>query len=87
MLSDEWPPVRADASLADVKSVIAVFVSGENVDLLRLADGRSAVIRIAGKGPINAKFGSPGLFYSYGTDDARHRGRVIFVPFKKLPLG
>ncbi len=79
-----WPV--DNAQLADVQDGIAVLVSGREIHLIRLADGRDAVIAAAGPGPVQAQLEPSGLFYSYRADDAKYPGRVVFVPFDLLPL-
>jgi hypothetical protein len=86
-LVHEWPLATvADRRLEDVQDGLAVYVSGTEVHLLRLSDGREAVIGAPGTGPVLAQLEPGGLFYSYTADDARYPGRVAFVPFDRLPL-
>jgi hypothetical protein len=35
---------------------------------------------------VLAQLESPGLYYSYTTDDPKYPGRVSFVPNDQLPL-
>jgi hypothetical protein len=79
-------PSPADARLADVQDGVAVYVTGTEIHLLRLAAGREGVIRPAGRGPVLAQLESPGLFYSYAVDDGTYPGRVAYLPFDRLPL-
>jgi hypothetical protein len=52
----------------------------------RLADGRGAVIAAPGAGPVLAQLEASGLFYAYRADDPAFQGRVVFVPFERIPL-
>jgi len=85
-LLHEWALPEADRQLEDVQNGIAVFVSGTDVHLFRLADGQDAVIPAPGTGPVHAQLEAGGLFYSYSVDDAQYSGRVAFVPRDQLPL-
>jgi dipeptidyl aminopeptidase/acylaminoacyl peptidase len=79
-----WPVSAADARLEDVQGGVAVLVAGTDIHLLRLTDGRDAVIRAPGLGPVLAQLEPSGLFYSYRVDDTREPGRVAFVPWDRL---
>lgn len=81
-----WPPLAESAQLVDVQDGVAVLVSGTEIHLLRLSDGREAVIAAPGSGPVLAQLEPSGLFYSYRVVDAKYPGRVDFVPFDRLPL-
>jgi hypothetical protein len=65
--------------LEDVQSGIAVYVLGPDVHLLRLADGKSAVVRAPGRSPVHAQLEPDGLYYSYLL--APRASRVAFLPF------
>lgn len=80
-----WP-APADAQLVDVQNGVAVLIAGKDIHLLRLSDGRAAVIEPPGEGPVLAQLEPSGLFYSYKADDATYPGRLEFVPFDQLPL-
>jgi hypothetical protein len=65
--------------LEDLQSGIAVYVFGRDVHLLRLADGKSAVVRAPGRSPVHAQLEPDGLYYSYSL--APRASRVAFLPF------
>jgi hypothetical protein len=81
-----WPLPTPDATLTDLHRGIAVLVAGTDFDLLRLSDGREVTITAPGAGPVLAQLERSGLFYSYTANDAKYPGRVVFVPFDRLPL-
>src|SRR5438105_3990417 len=68
--------------LEDVQSGIAVFVLGSDVHLLRLADGKSAIVRAPGRTPVHAQLEPDGLYYSYSL--AARSSRVVFMPFSAV---
>jgi hypothetical protein len=78
-------PIGA-GSLVDVQGVVAVYITGRRIHLLRLADGRNVSIRPPGSGPVFAQVESVGLFYAYNVKGSARPGRVRFVPFDRLPL-
>ena len=82
-----WPLPAEGALLADLQDGIAVLTAGGDVHLLRLSDGRASVIRTASTAPVLAQLESSGLFYATTVDDAAHPGRVVHVPWNRLPLG
>lgn len=84
-LLHEWP-IPADAVLEDVQNGVAAYVTSSDVHLLRLADGRDAVVTPPGGGPLHAQLETSGLFYSYAVSDAIRPGRVAFVPWAALPI-
>jgi TolB protein len=86
VLLHERPLPAGEQRLDDVQNGLAVYVSGTDVHLLRLADGRDAVIHAPGPGPVLAQLEPIGLFYSYSVDDPSYPGRIAFVPFDQLPL-
>jgi hypothetical protein len=68
--------------LEDVQSGIAVYVLGRDVHLLRLADGKRAVVRAPGRSPVHAQLEPDGLYYSYSLTP--RSSRVAFLPFSGL---
>ncbi len=80
----EWPLSGGEPRLEDVCNGVAVYVSGQYVHVLRLADGRDVALPSLGTDP-HAQIESAGLFYSYTVEDAGHPGRVTFIPFDQLP--
>ena len=80
-----WP-APADAQLVDVQNGVAVLIAGKDIHLLRLSDGRTAVIEPPGEGPVLAQLEPSGLSYAYKADDRTYPGRVEFIPFDQLPL-
>jgi Tol biopolymer transport system component len=81
-----WLIPASNAVLTDLQDGIAVLVAGTDIHLLRLQDGKDAVIHTPSSGPVLAQLESPGLYYSYTTDDPKYPGRVSFVPNDQLPL-
>ena len=81
-----WPLPSANPRLEDVQNGIAVFVDGRVVTLLRLSDGRRAVIEVPSSQDVLAQIEPSGLFYSYSVEDAAYPGRVAFVASQDLPL-
>jgi len=82
-----WPLPAGDARLVDLQNGVAVLTAGADVHLLRLSDGRTSVIRTASTTPVPAQLESSGLFYATTVDDAAYPGRVVHVPWNRLPLG
>jgi Tol biopolymer transport system component len=81
-----WPLTAGTAArLDDVQDGIAVLVSGPRLVLVRLVDGRQAIIDVAAAGDLLAQLEPAGLFYSYRVD-AREPGRVAFVRWGQLPI-
>ena len=80
-----WPVPGENARLDDVQDGLAVLTVGTTIHLLRLKDGRTAAIDIAGANVLT-QLEPSGLFYAYRVDDSRYPGRVRFVPFDELPL-
>jgi hypothetical protein len=68
----------ANPTLAGVQNGIAAIVSGTDVDLLHVADGRISVVN--GGPDLRADLAPAGLFYSYTAEDWNYPGRVVFVP-------
>lgn len=74
-------PIPAGYQLTDVDGGIAVLRRTESAVLVRLGDGASLTLT-PGPGPVLADLESPGLYYSYATEDGG--GRVVFVPRSEL---
>lgn len=81
-----WPLPTPDATLTDLQNGVVVLVAGTDIHLLRVSDGADSVIHTPGGGPVLAELEPSGLFYSYTADDSKYPGRVVFVPFDRLPL-
>ena len=81
-----WKLPVANARLEDVQNGVAVFVAGNEIVLLRLGDGSTAVIEAPSSRNVLAQLEPSGLFYSYRTDDPKYPGRVVFTPFTDLPF-
>jgi len=72
------PPPR----LEGLQAGIAVYATGVALHLVRLADGRDAVVEIDHQGgPTHARLEPAGLYYSYNKTHSRRPGRIAFVPF------
>jgi hypothetical protein len=84
VLLHAWP-IPATATLENVQGGTAVYVTSTDVHLLRLDNGRDAVITPPGAGPLHAQLEAPGLFYSYTAADPERPGRVAFIPAASLP--
>jgi hypothetical protein len=76
----------AGAILSGLQAGVALLVAGTQLHLLRLGNGKDAVINAPGTGPVHAQLTPAGLFYSYTVADRRYPGRVAFVPSPRLPL-
>jgi hypothetical protein len=71
------PPLR----LEDAARGVVVYILHGSIHLLRLGDGRDAVLH----GGTAARFDSSGIVYAYRATGS-WPGRIRFVPFDKLPL-
>jgi len=80
-----WPLPSGTRQLAGVANGVAAYVSGTDIHLVRLADGKDTTIS-AEAGPVFAALDAAGLYYSYTVADKRYPGRVAFVPSTGLPL-
>jgi hypothetical protein len=70
-------PLPSGYELTDADGGVAVLQRGNEILLLRLADGRS--FRLApGREPVRADLESTGLYYSYPT--AGGGGRLVLMP-------
>jgi Tol biopolymer transport system component len=77
----------ADPRLDDVANGVAAYAAGGEIHLLRLTDGSETVVRPDGAGPVLAQLEEQGLFYSHTSGDPGYPGRIVFVPFDRLPTG
>jgi hypothetical protein len=68
--------------LEDVDRGIAVYSLGNQLRLVRLADGKTATIRPPGHKPVHAQLERTGLYYSYTLTP--RSSRVAFLPFSGL---
>lgn len=80
-----WPLPATSATLADLQGTLAVLTTGPNIYLLRLADGRTAVIQTHSTTPVIAQVEPPGLYYAT-TTTSNYQGRIAFIPTRKLPI-
>jgi len=76
----------ADSRFQDYADGIATFVHGNSIHVLRVPDGKDAVVaRLHGKGiegfTVASEIEPQGLYYTYTTARAGH---VVFVPWKTL---
>jgi Tol biopolymer transport system component len=69
-------PLPSGFALTDADGGIAVLQRGDQIRLLRLADGRSFTLT-PGDGPVRADLERPGLYYSYATGGG---GRLVLMP-------
>jgi hypothetical protein len=77
-------PVASGASKLDVHSGIAAYAVGRNVHVLRLSDGRDAVLATAPRAIQGLQIEAPGIVYAYNTVKAiRDLGNLAFVPMGK----
>jgi len=80
----------ADSASGDLQPLSAYrgFVAysvGPTIHLLRLSDGREAVLDTPNAlGDAFATFVPRGLFYAYNEADSRRPGRLAFVPMAKV---
>jgi hypothetical protein len=90
-----WPLSARPDELAGAAAGLVVFVHGRSVHVLRLRDGREAIVRVAPaqavpeEGPtarpdVHADISRAGLFYAYNRARGSHRGRVVFVPLARV---
>jgi hypothetical protein len=71
------PCARAELRLEDLHRDLVVYVLRRQIHVLRLTDGKDVVVRMPGKGPVEAQIEGSGLSYS--------AGRVIsFVPMLQV---
>ena len=74
-------PVAPGASELDVHSGLAAYAVGRNVHVLRLSDGRDAVLATAPRAVQGLEIEAPGIAYSYNTvRGITDVGNLAFVP-------
>jgi len=77
-------PVAPGASKLDVHSGIAAYAVGRNVHVLRLSDGRDAVLASAPRAIQGLEIEAPGIAYSFNTvKGIKDVGNLAFVPMRK----
>jgi len=77
-------PVAAGASKLDVRAGLAVYAVGRTVHVLRLSDGKDAVLVTAPRAITGLEIEAPGIAYSYNTvKGIKDVGNVAFVPTAK----
>jgi hypothetical protein len=78
-----WP-VTPGAARLDVHSGIAVYAVGRKVHLLRLSDGKAAVLATAPRAIEGLQIEAPGIAYAYNTvKGIKDVGNLAFVPLAK----
>jgi len=77
-------PVAPGASKLDVHSGTAAYAVGRTVHILRLADGRDAVLATAPRAIQGLEIEAPGVAYAYNTvKGIKDVGNLAFVPMSK----
>jgi hypothetical protein len=77
-------PVAPGASKLDVHSGIAAYAVGRTVHVLRLIEGRDAVLATAPRAIQSLEIEAPGIAYSYNTvKGIKDVGNLAFVPMRK----
>jgi hypothetical protein len=77
-------PVAAGASKLDVHSGIAAYAVGRTVHVLRLSDGKDAVLATAPRALRALEIEAPGIGYAYNTvKGIKDVGNLAFVPMGK----
>ena len=78
-----WP-VAAGAAQLDVHSGIVAYAVGRRVHVLRLADGKDAVLATAPRAIADLEIEAPGIVYAYNTvKGIKDVGNLAFVPLSK----
>jgi hypothetical protein len=73
--------VTAGAAKLDAHSGIAAYAVGRTVHVLRLADGKDAVLATAPRAIVGLEVEAPGIAYAYNTvRGTRNVGNLAFVP-------
>jgi hypothetical protein len=76
--------VAAGASKLDVYAGVAVYAVGRAVHVLRLSDGRDAVLATASRAIAGLEIEAPGIVYAYNTvRGIKDIGNLAFVPMGK----
>jgi hypothetical protein len=74
-------PVAAGASKLDVYGGVAAYAVGRAVHVLRLADGKDAVLAAAPRAIAGLEIEAPGIVYAYNTvKGIKDVGNLAFVP-------
>jgi hypothetical protein len=82
-LVKKWP-VAAGAGRLDVHSGLAVYAVGRTVHVLRLSDGKDAVLATAPRAIEGLQIEAPGIVYAYNTvEGIKDVGNLAFVPLAK----
>jgi hypothetical protein len=77
-------PVAPGAAQLDVNSGIAAYAAGRSVHLLRLSDGKDAVLATVPRAIKGLELEAPGVAYAYNTvKGIRDVGNLAFVPMGK----
>jgi hypothetical protein len=78
-----WPVRRGFGpapELEDAQGLLAAYVVGRDIHVLRLSDGHEIVIDTPNATePVFARFVPSGLFYSVNESYAKWPGRLVFV--------
>ena len=76
--------VAAGAAKLDAHSGIAAYAVGRTVHVLRLADGKDAVLATAPRAIAALQIEGPGIAYAYNTvRGTRDVGNLAFVPMRR----
>jgi hypothetical protein len=76
--------VAAGAAKLDAHSGIAAYAVGRTVHVLRLADGKDAVLASAARAISGLQVEAAGVAYAYNTvRGTRDVGNLAFVPMRK----
>jgi WD40 repeat protein len=75
------PSPASKVTLQDLHEGTAVYVSGPKINLVRLSDGKRAVIAVPGQGVVRAQLEAPGLFYTYFSEGSGH---IALIPTAQL---
>jgi hypothetical protein len=74
-------PVAAGASKLDVYGGVAAYSVGRTVHVLRLVDGKDAVLATAPRAIASLEIEAPGIVYAYNTvRGIKDVGNLAFVP-------
>jgi hypothetical protein len=77
-------PVAPGAAKLDVHSGIAAYAVRRNVHVLRLSDGRDALLATAPRAIAGLEIEAPGIAYSFNTvKGIKDVGNLAFVPMRK----
>jgi hypothetical protein len=76
--------VAAGAAKLDAHSGIAAYAVGRTVHILRLSDGKDAVLETAPRAITAVEVEAPGIAYAYNTvRETRDVGNLAFVPMRR----